>query len=74
MAKTNSHPVLPSAKCGRRTSESGPITVRRVEIPEDNGGTSLLGIPTVSHRIARTVGKDIFEKTAFHSDSCGFRP
>jgi RNA-directed DNA polymerase len=52
--------------------------VRRVEIPKDDGGgVRLLGIPSVSDRVAQTVVKDYLEPildACFHVDSYGYRP
>ena len=38
-----------------------PPPVRLVEIPKDNGGTLLLGIPTIADRVAQTVVKMVLE-------------
>ena len=48
-----------------------------MEIPKSDGGKRLLGIPTVSDRVAQTVVKDQFEpivEPKFHEDSYGYRP
>jgi RNA-directed DNA polymerase len=48
-----------------------------VTIPKKLGGERILGIPTVSDRIAQMVVKLTFEPTVephFHKDSYGYRP
>ena len=54
-----------------------PPAVRAVEIPKSQGGTRILGVPSVADRIAQTVVAARLEKAAepvFHADSYGFRP
>ena len=53
-----------------------PPPVLEVEIPEAQGGTRRLGVPTVADRIAQTVVKQAFEPCVephFHTDSYGYR-
>ena len=54
-----------------------PPAVKGVSIPKKSGGTRLLGVPTVSDRIAQTVVKLHLEPMLdpiFHEDSYGYRP
>jgi len=54
-----------------------PPPEKAVEIPKKNGGKRILGVPTVSDRVAQMVVKIYFEPTVepyFHPDSYGYRP
>lgn len=54
-----------------------PPAVKSVGIPKKDGGVRILGIPTVSDRIAQTVVKMTLEPSLepkFHPDSYGYRP
>lgn len=54
-----------------------PPPVKQVSIPKRDGGRRMLGVPTISDRIAQTVVKIHLEpkvEPQFHSDSYGYRP
>ena len=54
-----------------------PPPVKAVEIPKSGGGIRILGVPTVSDRIAQTVAARVLEakvEPMFHRDSFGYRP
>ncbi len=54
-----------------------PPAVKAVPIPKKSGGTRILGIPTVSDRIAQTAAKLVLEPLLdpmFDENSCGYRP
>jgi len=54
-----------------------PAAVKAVAIPKKGGGERILGIPTVSDRIAQMVVKLVFEPLVepyFYPDSYGYRP
>src|SRR5208283_1838724 len=53
-----------------------PPPVKGVPIPKKSGGVRLLGVPTVSDRIAQQVAKMVLEpelEPHFHPDSYGYR-
>jgi RNA-directed DNA polymerase len=54
-----------------------PPAVKAVSIRKKSGGTRILGVPTVSDRIAQTVVKMVLEpilEPVFDEDSYGYRP
>lgn len=54
-----------------------PPAVKAVPIPKKNGGERVLGVPTVSDRIAQTAVTLLLEpelESVFHEDSYGYRP
>ena len=54
-----------------------PPPVKAVPIPKKNGGTRILGVPTVADRVAQTVVKLVLEpmlEPVFDDNSFGYRP
>jgi RNA-directed DNA polymerase len=54
-----------------------PPAVKAVPIPKKQGGQRILGVPTVTDRIAQMVVKLMFEpkvEPIFHENSYGYRP
>ena len=54
-----------------------PVAVKKVEIPKKSGGVRVLGIPSVSDRVAQTAVCIVLERELeplFHDNSYGYRP
>ena len=54
-----------------------PPAVKKCEIPKEDGKARVLGIPTVSDRVAQMVATMVLEPKVephFHEDSYGYRP
>jgi RNA-directed DNA polymerase len=54
-----------------------PPPVLAVEVPKQDGGVRVLGVPTVADRVAQTVAAKVLEavvEPVFHPDSYGYRP
>ena len=71
--KDNLYKVWNRMSCGSYI----PPVVKKCEIPKEGGKTRVLGIPTVSDRVAQMVATMTLEPKVephFHKDSYGYRP
>lgn len=71
--------IIISIKSGTRLSSGSyfPPPVRAKRIPKGGGKDRILGIPTVSDRIAQGAVKlyaEVYLDPIFHEDSYGYRP
>ena len=70
-------PIMKRAASDMSSGSYIPPPVKAVPIPKKSGGIRVLGVPTVSDRIAQTAVKLVLEPVLdplFHPDSYGYRP